>query len=57
MVKLVITKKDANFCIEQEKDSATLSIGFQDTMDYRENMISLTREEILEVIEVLEKMV
>jgi len=57
MSELVISKKGADLFIEKEKESVTIGVGFQDTMDYRENIISLTREEILYVIETLQKMV
>lgn len=54
---LEIKKGDADLYIEKSNDSITLQVSFQDTMDYRTNIISLTRDEALKVIKSLQKMI
>lgn len=53
---LEIKKGDADLYIEKSNDSITLKVSFQDTMDYRTNLITLTKDEALKVIEALKKM-
>jgi hypothetical protein len=57
MTHLEIQKGDTDLYVEKSDDSITLEISFQDTMDYRTNIINLTKEEVLKVIESLQKMV
>jgi hypothetical protein len=57
MAHLEIRKGDTDLYIEKSEDSITLEVSFQDTMDYRTNIISLTKDEALKVIESLQKMV
>lgn len=56
MTHLEIKKGDADLYIEKSNDSITLEVSFQDTMDYRTNLITLTKDEALDVIEALKKM-
>lgn len=56
MTHLEIKKGDTDLYIEKSNDSITLEVSFQDTMDYRTNLITLTKDEALKVIEALKKM-
>ena len=57
MTHLEIKKGDTDLYIEKTDDSITLEVSFQDTMDYRTNIITLTKDEALKVIESLQKMI
>lgn len=57
MAHLEIKKGNADLYIEKSGDSITLEVSFQDTMDYRTNVINLTKDEALKVIESLQKMI
>lgn len=59
MKHLEITKGDTVLYIAKDNNSENIliDITFEDTMDCRCNVISLTKKEILKVIDTLQKMI